>query len=233
MKGLNDADLYDLILSVKRGSGGTRKLEPITVGEKFQLALDAGESLQTISQAFHIGPDMVQRFVSIGRLSPETKTLISWGSSQNSLSFSAAFEISRLPTNEEQDELARSALEYGFSKAELSQAIQRYRRSKKGLPDAIASILALRPEIERRHVIIGAILNEELAKRIDIMSPSERNNILENALQRLVPGADVSARLTSARFVLSASDADAGRIQRLSPTFEIAINKEISEIASA
>jgi hypothetical protein len=217
-----------LILSV--GKGGVsrgRPLSPVEVSSLIARCVDNGESIEELSRQLHLGRDMVSRFLSLQKLSPTTRALVDWGSTGTTLSFTSAHMLSRLPTENLREDLARRAIELGFRKADIEQVVQRFNRSGLGLDEAINRIVALRPTIERRHLLIGAVTDRATSQALSRQSQERRNRLLLAASHELLEE-DVIGRLVPDRFTISADDALAKRILGLKPDFETAINERLS-----
>lgn len=203
MKGLSASTTRDLILSV-----GThkprRRLSPVEVAEALQQTIDAGTELRELAQALHLeGPTMIRRFLRLLDLPSEVRPLVDWGSGSSSLSFTTASHLARLDSTDEQKKLATAVLENQLSKSEVKQVVQIRERSGRAIEESLDAVLRLRPEIEKRFMIIGQLRSQKLKKQLEEMNHTERTALLRVAMQRHGPGLpQFGAKLTTTHFVL-------------------------------
>src|SRR5207249_9151314 len=99
-----------------------------------------------------------------------------WGQSGSTIAFSAASELSRLDTGE-QVGACTAVLENQLSSAEVKELVQLRLRSQQSLPDCIAAVLRMRPRIEKRHLLIGAVMAEGVRMRLRTMTQAERDAV--------------------------------------------------------
>lgn len=226
MKGISSYELRQLILSV-----GTRKSErplaPVEVGRLIQRALDAGETRIDIANRLHlIGTTMVGRFTRILSLPNQVQQLIGWGVDLATIPIESASQIARLERAEEQLSLAKAVLESRLNKSEIRQVIQIRQRSGNPIEKCITSVLNQRPEIEKRHVIIGELKSEKLTSSFLGTSQLERNNLLRSALEKQLPGvSNLDCKVGNDYFILVGDDNFYDRIMALSGGFENCITE--------
>jgi len=225
--GLTEEERRDLLVSVGTHRG-QRRLSPVDVARLFQKAIDAGASLaQCASAAGLEGTEMVKRFLRLLDLPPSVQTAVSWGGSDTTLAFTAASEIARLAPSL-QELTAREALARGLSSSEIKQVVQRIARSGLGSLEAVEEIVALRPVVERRHVIIGILSNPTVGKRIEELRQDERDDVLARVLEKLIGEQHVASRLTPTGFVITGSEDLAETIHGLGD-FEATISAAVGE----
>lgn len=184
MKGLSSDTARRLVLSV-----GThrpeRPLTPVEVGEALKRTLDAGSTLEELTEILNLGgPTMIRRFIRLTSLPPQVQPLIGWGSDLSTLSFTVGAELAGLDATHDQVVVAKAALENRLSKSEVIQVIQIRRRSGQSIEDSIEAVLRLRPVVERRFVVIGELLSDELKERLRRIPQLERNSLLRDTLKR-------------------------------------------------
>jgi hypothetical protein len=220
VQGLSPAEHKGLLLSVGTHRG-KRPLSPVEVAMLFKRAADAGASLRDLAELVHFdGTTMVSRFLRLLELNPEIQHLIDWGQSGSTIAFSAASELSRLDTGE-QVGACTAVLENQLSSAEVKELVQLRLRSQQSLPDCIAAVLRMRPRIEKRHLLIGAVMAEGVRIRLRTMTQAERDALFQQVLLELLsPLDDYSGRLGVERFTISGNEAVAERLTSGQADFE-------------
>jgi hypothetical protein len=199
-------ELRDLLLSVGTHQR-SRRLNPVEVGRLFSKSLVQGATLEDCAQAVHLkGPTMVQRFLRLLALDPWVQDLVDWGQSGSTLSFTAASELTRLP-GQDQSLAVRSVLELGLSKSETIQLVQLVLRSGRPARQCGEEVVAMRSVVERRHVVIGSIVCDDLARKLGQLHQDERDLLLAKALSEVCPSLHlVGSRLGPERFTLVGGD---------------------------
>jgi len=128
LPGLSPAEQKALILSVGTHRA-KRELTPCEVAALYQRALLSGASKAQCSEETHLGTTWIARFLSLLQLDPTVRHLVGWGQTEDTLAFTAAVDISRIP-REEHEYLFRRALENSIRSKEIQQVVQiRLRRS--------------------------------------------------------------------------------------------------------
>src|SRR5688500_16600344 len=122
MLGLSANEYQQLIMSVGTHRG-SRPLTPSQAAALFKKAADAGSTASVSAEATHLSSSMVGRFLRLTDLAPDIQHLVDWGQSGSTLSFSSAFELSRLRPEDHQA-VAIAVLEHGLSSAEVRQLVQ-------------------------------------------------------------------------------------------------------------
>ena len=212
LQGLPPDSRRDLLLSV--GSHrGTRPLSPEEVAKAFKVAIDAGSTLPDLAAAVHFdGTSMITRFVRLLGLPGDVLRVVNWGQAPETISFTAASEVSRLKNADEKLTLANSALEFSLTTSEIKSIVQMRLRSKQPLLDCLKAIQDLRPSTIRRQVLIGSVTAESLRTLLQTLSQNERDEALMRALNSVLPiGHLVRGRLGPDRFTLTTEDASAGK----------------------
>lgn len=229
MKGLSPEIQRDLILSV-----GTRRarrpLSPIEVAEAMETSLASGSTVRELATELHLDPTMVPRFRRLLKLLPDIRHLVDWWQGEARLSFEAASHIARLASSKEQQEVAEAVIKHGLGKVDTIQIVQIRERSGRPIAECIGDVLRMRPQIERRHILIGAITSEKLRIALRQMTQQERDQLLKSAVTSYGPELPPwEGRLSVERFTLLGSDAFSDAVQRLPGGFEDAINAYLQE----
>jgi hypothetical protein len=199
-----------LLLSVGSHKG-TRPLSPSEVANGLKDAIAAGTSSKDLAAMLHLnGPSMISRFVRLLDLPPSVLHLVDWGQTNVTIAFTAASELSRLKSHEDQVALSKAALESELTSSEVKSVVQMQLRSKKPIAECIAAIIDLRSTVIKRHVFIGGITSAELIERLRALRQVERDDLLKSVLASTLPAvSDVAGRLGHDRFTLSVENQQA------------------------
>lgn len=229
MRGLSPEIQRDLILSVGTHRA-RRRLSPIEVAEAIETSLVSGSTVQELAIELQLDPTMVPRFPRLLKLPPDIRHLVDWGQGEARLSFEAASHIARLASSKEQQEVAGAALKHGLGKVETIQIVQIRERSGRPIDECIGDVLRMRPQIERRHLLIGAITSEKVRVALGQVTQQERDQLLKSAVTSHSPELPPwEGRLGMERFTLLGSEAFGAAVQRLPGGFEEAINAYVEE----
>jgi hypothetical protein len=231
MGNLLSEDWRDLILSVGTHHG-KRRLSPIEVAEKFEIAKRGGIALRDIADKVRLKDvTMVAKFIRLLDIIPEIRYLIDWGQSSSSISFSAAAELARLDKSD-QKTVADAILEHGLTKNEVRQIIQLRNKLSADVNKCIYQILELRPQIIRKHIFVGAVLDNRLLCLLSSHTQAERDELLLKALEgKFSSRIEWSGKLGKTRFSIVGSDQLAQAMNKLVPDFERTINIWLMEEA--
>jgi hypothetical protein len=195
-----------------------RHLSPTEVALLFQKAVRTGDSLADCAKAVSLeSTSQISRFLSLLKLPADVLHLVDWGTTENSLSFSSAFELSRLEQTEDKQRAVQAVLEHHLSSSEVRQLVQARMRSGKSMDECIQVVLRMRPQIEVRHVFIGAVLEEGVRQKLNQIVQRKRDELLQSVLAKVMPAIQVSGRLGSDRFTL-VGGADLGSIVKVQKT---------------
>lgn len=199
---MSSLELGRLRMSV--GYGGNKKdrlLSPIEVGIRLSQAHNAGVSLQDCAKEVGLNETSVGRFLRILNLPEDIRHMIGWGSDRDSVGFSSAIELVRLQNPEEQRSLVRSILTDSLNSKEIRYVVQLRKRSDKSIEECIEEIMAMRPTIERRYILIGTIKDQKIERLLATLSQIDRDRLLRTCLERL-DLTDVLGRLGVQTFTL-------------------------------
>lgn len=232
MVGLSGDELRSLILSVGTHRN-ERPLSPMEVSRLLQKALRAGATRSDLRNELQVGATAVARFLRLQQLTPELQHIADWGgSSQSGIAFSALSEIAKLP-GPDQPIVGRAVLEHRLTWNEVVQVVQIAERSNLPIEDVIEKVLRRRPEIERRHVFIGAITDPKLSSRLATLSQAERDQLLRRSIARIAPGLEghVQGKLGPQKFTIVGTVDPAAITNRSADEFEADLNRNLeSEI---
>lgn len=205
MKGLTPEEHKALLRSVGTHRGD-RLLSPLEVAQLLAKSVEAGATRKEAVEDLGIGQTQVATFLKLPDLAPEIRHLADWGGSTNgSISFSSLAKLSRLP-GAAQIEAANAILRYGLTWKEVVQLVQIADRSAKPMAQCIDEVLKLRPQVETRHLFVGAIISESVRQHIEGCTQRERDKLFENALGLLLGRKGlVSGRLGAANFTILSS----------------------------
>lgn len=229
MKGLPPDLAKKLILSV-----GThrpdRLLSPVETGQAMQQARDGGMTTKELAEALHFdGTTMIGRFIKLLSLPVRMHPLIGWGADAATISFSTASEIARLPATEQMT-FSQAVLSHQFGLSEVKQIVQIRQRSGKSIEETIQAVLDQRNVVVQRHVIVGAVLAEDLRQRLRQMTQEERNVLLRQALEKHSPSlASVGAKLGADNFTLVGDKQFQKAVTSLPNGFEEAITQYLQQ----
>ena len=108
----------------------------------------------------------------------------------------------------DQIEAASAILKHQLGWKEVVQLVQMADRSAKPMAQCIDEVLKLRPQVETRHLFVGAIISESLRQHLETLMQRERDKLFEDALETLLGRNDlVSGRLGDNNFtILSSQD---------------------------
>jgi ParB-like chromosome segregation protein Spo0J len=223
-----------LILSVGTHRS-ERPLSPVEVAEVLEMLLGPDATHRDIAEALHLeDATMIGRFRRLLRLSPSIRHLVTWGQSPSSISLTVASELARLNSVEAQQQVVNAALENELKSSEVRQIVQILQRSQQSPSEAIQSVLKLRPQVTRRHVIVGAVLSPTVRSALTSMSQSERDSFLGWAVQKHQPSLPpFNGRLATERFTLVGDDELAAALRNLPEGFESAVNNCLEAEASS
>lgn len=232
MKGLTPEEYKALLRSVGTHRA-ERLLSPLEVAHFLKRAVAAGSTRKQCAEALNLGQTQVATFLKLLDLAPDIQHLADWGRSTNaSVSFSSLAELAQL-SQPKQSEVANAILRYGLTGKEVVQLVQIANRSKKPIAKCIDDIIRLRPQVETRHLFVGAITSESLRQHIESCLQSERDKQFEEALTMILGRRGlVSGRLGSTNFSILSSQA-LSKLLGLSPDeLEQAVNDALERVKS-
>ncbi|MCY4672681.1 MAG: hypothetical protein OXD43_02760 [Bacteroidetes bacterium] len=203
---LSALELGRLRMSVGYGTHKKgRPLSPIEVGKLIRRVKGAGVSTEDCAKAINLDKTGIGRFLRILDLPEGIQHLVSWGTQKGSVGFSAAAQLGRFKDAEDQHAVVDAILSEGLSSKEIGQVAQLKIRSGRGISECLKEVLGMRPVIEKRHVFIGTIENQDVESILAGLTQAERDSILQSSIVTLNLG-EVSGRLGKKLFTLVGSD---------------------------
>ncbi|MXZ13390.1 MAG: hypothetical protein F4Y78_05220 [Candidatus Dadabacteria bacterium] len=193
-----------------------RLLSPIEVGKLIRRIKEAGVSTEDCAKAINLDKSGIGRFLRILDLPEDVQHLISWGTQKDSIGFSAATQLVRFKDAEDQHAVVKSILSEGLNSKEIGQVAQLRIRSGRGISECLKEILDMRPVIEKRHVFIGTIENQDVESILADLTQAERDSILQSSIVALNLG-EVSGRLGKSLFTLVGSNSLDIAIRNMGP----------------
>ena len=203
---LSALELGRLRMSVGYGTHKKgRPLSPIEVGKLIRRVKEAGVSTEDCAKAINLDKSGIGRFLRILDLPENVQHLLSWGTQKDSIGFSVATQLVRVKDTEDQHAVVRSILSEGLNSREIEQVVQLRTRSGREISKCLKEILGMRPVIEKRHVFIGTIKNQDIKSVLADLTQAERDSILQSSIVAL-DLAEVSGRLGESLFTLVGSN---------------------------
>ena len=202
MKELTAKERQDITLSVGTHRG-SRRLSPLEVARLIQKTMNAGTSRKECASALDIGPTQLSTILKLLSLRTEIQHLADWrGTKSASIPFSTLAELARLSAND-QVKAAEAVLRHQLKWKEVIQLTQISDRSGLSIEECIANVLKLRPQIDTRHLFVGAVTGEALRASLKSTPQVDRDALMERTLSRLTgPGYDVRGRLSDREFTI-------------------------------
>ena len=184
--GLSTEDLARLRFSVGYGSHKKgRPLSPVEVGRLLERALESGMTLRDCANAIQLkGTGHIRRFLRILNLPNDLLHLVDWGSGNNFIGFSAAFEMTRLNCEEDQRVVAKAIITQRLTSKEVAQISQLSKRSGRSIICCINEAVGMRPTIERRFVLIGSVEGHDTPMLL-MLTQRRRDLLLNNGLEEI------------------------------------------------
>jgi hypothetical protein len=140
----------------------------------------------------------------------------------------SASYIARLDSNSDQVAAVQGILEYNFSSTETRQLVETRFKSGQPIGECVNSMLRQRPRIEKRHVLVGAIISQDLSHKLESMTQAERDELLRLAVLQGIGDLSVwSGTLGSSRFTLIGGEGFLGEVNASVSNFEETINKSL------
>jgi hypothetical protein len=227
LPGLSPDEQRSLILSVGTHHA-KRPLTPCEVAALYQKALLNGATKEQCSLETNLGPTWISRFLSLLQLDASVRHLVNWGQTKETVSFTAAVEIARIPRGEHEP-VIRAALEHQLRAKEIQQVTQIRLRSSSGILECIGQVLKLRPTKTTQFLFIGAVMQPELKMKLRERTQNERDALLRSVLDSY--GTELSGcgvKLGAEKFALIASERAADFLRKQLGDFEAVINKQLS-----
>ena len=186
MESLTVSERQALILSVGTHRN-ERPLAPTEVARLLAKSISAGNTRKGCSDALGLGMSQVGTFLTLKKLNPAIQDLAGWrGAAGATIAFSTLTHLAALD-HVDQVEAARAILSHRITRKETEQIVQIRIRSRKSIEECIDAVLQLRPQVETKHVLLGAINVKQLRKKLGNLTQRERDERLEAALLLVLP----------------------------------------------
>ena len=224
MRGLTSTEFQDITLSVGTHRG-SRRFSPSEVAGLIQKTLCAGTSRKECASTLGISPTQVSTFLKLLSLREDIQHLADWRGTKNaSIPFSTLAELARLSPSE-QMKAAEAVLRHDLKWREVIQLTQISQRSALPIEECIANILKLRPQIDTRHLFVGAVTRHPLRALLHSISQSDRDSLIERTLRRLTgPDYDARGRLSDREFTILSQHALTKLLDMTADQLEQAVN---------
>jgi hypothetical protein len=202
-----------------------RPLSPIEVAQVFDVALAKGSTFRDVAAAVGFESESTLREIHrLLNLAPEIQHLVGWPSG-SPLSMTSASQIARLVSNEDQKAVAEAVLVEALTADETRQVAQAKLRSPCSIEEAIDAILRLRPKVQRKDLLVGAITSDTVRDHLSRMSQRERDELLRETISDCFGQLPAwTGSLGAARFSLLGDRTFGNALRSLPSGFEAAVN---------
>ena len=230
MDGLTTSEYQTLILSVGTHLND-RILSPVEVADLLAKSMAAGNSRKDCSEALGLGMSQLGTFLNLNKLDPEVKHLAGWrGTTDATIAFSTLSQLVDL-SPDDQLGVAQAILRHRITRKETEQVIQIHRRSGKQIADCVTDVLRLRPQVETRHVLFGAITSEEEKQYFSALAQKDRDKLMKQALILVLPdGYSVDSHLSSGSFTIVSNHDLTSLLGVAADQFEEIVNSKLAEL---
>ncbi len=218
----------DLILTL--GSDrAERRFDPLKTAQTLDQALKGGGSFKEVADLVGFkGTSVLREIHRLLRLAPEIQHLVQWRARPPALSMTSASYVARLDDTSDQLAAIQAILEHDFSSTETRQLIETRFKSKLPIGECVKSMMRLRPHIDKKHLLVGAIISQDLSHSLEDMAQAERDELLRLAvLHGLGELSPWSGTLGSTRFTLIGGENFLDEVNASVSNFEEAINKSL------
>lgn len=208
-------DLGRLRMSV--GYGRQRRgryYSPVEVGEWVQQERRRGASLADCAATLNLdGVGHIGRFPRLLNLPEDIRHLVDWGTPHGAIGFSAAVELAKLRSENEQREVANAVLKHGLTSREIRQIAQLRGRSDRSVTEAIDDGLRMRDKVVRHYVFLGSV-SAGIGDYITNREQGQRDALLRRSIEKVgLKGA--TGKLGTQIFTLAGGDDFAQSMQEI------------------
>jgi len=208
---LSPVEASDYIRRLLEHGGAT-----ISKGTKSQIAKSLGFS----------GEKMIGDFLRLQRLTTTLRDAIGWGDMEDGrIPFSTATQLARLQ-GQEQDILAKVALENDFTKTETIRIVQlRLRNPSKTINECIEDIKRIRPIVQTGYVVVTRLSEDALSglQTEALANKSRPEDAMRSVLCRTFPPESVKSIVIRRRILILTLDEDGyKRLKALPESMRIA-----------
>lgn len=230
MQGISLDEQRSLLLSVGTHRAN-RVLSPLEVAVLLKKAVDAGTTRKQCADALNVGLTQISTFLKLLDLVPDIQHLADWrGSANATVPFSSMAEVARLE-GKDQEQAAHGILRYGLNWKEVVQLVQIVARSGRPVSECVKTVLALRPEIQIRHLFLGEISSEDLQNFLKKRSQQERDTLFDRVLGSFLGKTGlIDGRLNYANFTIVSSQDLPGLLGVGADDLEAEINEMLARM---
>lgn len=227
MQGLAAELRRDLILSLNTHRS-QRPLSPTEVAEAIDAALKSGASFADLAGFLSFDSSSTLREIHrLLSLAPEIRPLVGWGRSRAPLTMTAASQIARLTDTGDQQAVVEAVLVHSLTSDETRQVVETNLRSARPISECAETVLRLRPRIERKHLLMGAVTSASAQDRLADLTQRRRDELLRQAVTECIgrfPAGWVGS-LGPSRFTILGGGPLAETLKALPEGFEAGINR--------
>lgn len=215
----------DLILSLNTHRGD-RPLSPVDVAQAVDKLVQAGVSFADTAKFLGFGSTSTLREIHrLRRLAPGLQELVGWGRSASPLSMTAGSQIARLTEHSDQETVSRAVLIHDLSSEDTRQVVETSLHSHRPIRDCIDAVLNLRPQVIRRHLLVGAVTSADTRVYLSHLTQKERDELLSEVLKVCLGLVlEITAKLAADRFTLLGDESFGAWAGSLPDGFEAAVN---------
>ena len=230
MHGLTTSEYQSLILSVGTHRND-RLLSPMEVAFLLAKSMAAGNSRKGCSEALGLGTSQLGTFLNLSKLDSRVQHLAGWrGTTDATIAFSSLSQLVVLSSDDQLD-VAQSILRHRITRKETEQVIQIHKRSGKQIADCISDVLQLRPQVETRHVLFGAITSEEAKEQFASLTQKDRDRLMKQTLALVLPdGYSIDSHLSGGSFTIVSNHDLPGLLGIAADRFEEMVNYKLAEL---
>ena len=199
------------------------------VSRLLRTQLDSGLTRKDLASALGIGQSQLRDFVNLGKLDPDLQDLAGSGHDDSgaSIPFSSLAQVAAL-NKKDQAAAVEAVLGHSMRWSEVVELAQLCRRSDSSIQEAVGAVVARRPTVETKHLLLGTVHEGPVRLMLSELSQNERDRLFEQILSaRSVKPASVAGRLGARSFTVvsdeSAADlfgADADDIEAWDSTID-------------
>ena len=163
-----------------------RPYTPLEVAERIDRELAHGNPPGEVARALHLTVSMISRFRKLLSLSSNVQHLIDWEKTNGSISMTLGFEIARLESSRDQNQLAQVALTHKLTKAEIQHVVSMKSRQGISIADGTELALKTRPEVVDLYAFFGVVHNDTVRRSLSSLSQQERDFIFQKCLSEIL-----------------------------------------------
>lgn len=229
MQGLPAELRRDLILSLNTHRS-ERPLSPTEVAEAIDAALKGGASFADLAGFLSFDSSSTLREIHrLLSLAPEIRPLVGWGRSRAPLSMTTASQIARLTDADDQQAVVEAVLVHSLTSDETRQVFETNLRSGRPISDCVETVLRLRPRVEQKHLLMGAVTSPAAQAALARLTQRKRDDLLDQAVTECIGRLPTGwvGNLGPSKFTILGGQALGEKLRALPHGFEVAINRSL------